>query len=69
MTESASNDNSPKTDISIDGQLIAAFCKKNYVILLIVACMIFGFYLRSYHIDFPVIGYHNMKENQYIPYT
>jgi 4-amino-4-deoxy-L-arabinose transferase-like glycosyltransferase len=69
MTESASNDNSPKTDISIDGQLIAAFCKKNYVILLIVACMIFGFYLRSYHMNFPVIGYHNMKENQYIPYT
>ncbi len=56
-------------DVSIDVTSILQFCKKHYVILFIIACMIFGFYLRSYHMDFPVIGYHNMKENQYIPYT
>lgn len=43
--------------------------KKNIVWLILFGLMIYGFYLRSYHMDFPVIGYHNMKENQYIPYT
>lgn len=43
--------------------------KKNNTYLFLFILMIIGFYLRSYHIDFPVIGYHNMKENQYIPYT
>ncbi|MBI5072373.1 phospholipid carrier-dependent glycosyltransferase [Candidatus Woesearchaeota archaeon] len=43
--------------------------KKNIIWLILFALMIYGFYLRSYHMDFPVIGYHNMKENQYIPYT
>src|SRR5689334_9290932 len=28
--------------------------------------LILGFYLRAYHIDFPSIGYHNMKENEYL---
>lgn len=43
--------------------------KKHSILLLLLVFMILGFYLRSYHMDFPVIGYHNMKENQYIPYT
>lgn len=43
--------------------------KKNLIWLVLFALMIYGFYIRSYHMDFPVIGYHNMKENQYIPYT
>jgi len=34
--------------------------------LLLLAFILFGFYLRSYHLDFPSIGYHNMKENEYI---
>ncbi|MFA5157407.1 MAG: glycosyltransferase family 39 protein [Candidatus Omnitrophota bacterium] len=28
--------------------------------------MLLGFALRSYNIDFPAIGYHNMKENDYL---
>ncbi len=28
--------------------------------------LILGFYLRAYHLDFPSIGYHNMKENEYL---
>ncbi len=38
--------------------------KIQYVLLALF--IIFGFYLRVYHIDFPSIGYHNMKENEYI---
>jgi len=35
-------------------------------VLLLIAFVIFGFYLRIYHLDFPAIGYHNMKENEYL---
>ncbi len=59
----------PSKELTIDLYSIISFCKKHYVILLILAFMLYGFYLRSYHMDFPAIGYHNMKENQYIPYT
>ena len=31
--------------------------------------LLFGFYLRSYHIDYPSVGYHNMKENQHLSET
>ncbi len=39
---------------------------KHVVILLLFAFLALGFYLRVYHIDFPSIGYHNMKENEYL---
>ncbi len=52
-----------------DIRKLPLFCKKNYVFLFLLTFMIYGFSLRSYHMDFPVIGYHNMKENQYLPYT
>jgi 4-amino-4-deoxy-L-arabinose transferase-like glycosyltransferase len=35
-----------------------------YLVLLIL--VIWGFSLRWYHIDYPSIGYHNMKENIYL---
>lgn len=38
----------------------------NLTYLLLLAFTIFGLYLRFYHIDFPAIGYHNMKENEYL---
>lgn len=56
-------------DVAIDVQKIISFSKKHWEILLLILFIILGFYLRSYHMDFPVIGYHNMKENQYLPYT
>lgn len=40
--------------------------KKKIVWIILIAMMIFGFYLRSFHLDFPSIGYHNMKENEYL---
>lgn len=45
---------------------IIDFTKKNWAWMLLVAILIFGFYLRSYHIDYPVIGYHNWKEVHYL---
>ncbi len=56
-------------DFTVDFSKILSFSKAHPHILILLAFMLFGFYLRSYHMDFPVIGYHNMKENQYIPYT
>ncbi|RLG10447.1 hypothetical protein DRN73_07755, partial [Candidatus Pacearchaeota archaeon] len=35
-------------------------------IALLIAIVILGFYLRIYHIDYPVIGYHNWKETRYL---
>ncbi|MBW2969195.1 glycosyltransferase family 39 protein, partial [Candidatus Woesearchaeota archaeon] len=38
----------------------------NISLLLIVIFLILGFYLRVYHLNFPYIGYHNMKEHEYL---
>ncbi len=41
--------------------------KKNYLpFVLLALIVIFGFYLRIYHIDYPVVGYHNWKETHYL---
>ena len=40
--------------------------KVNIVYVLLIIFLIFGIYLRVYHLDFPSIGYHNMKENEYL---
>ncbi len=56
-------------EIVLDSKNVFQFCRQYYVPLFLLSFMILGFYLRSSHLDFPVIGYHNMKENQYIPYT
>ncbi|MBM3255077.1 MAG: glycosyltransferase family 39 protein [Candidatus Omnitrophica bacterium] len=37
---------------------------KNKIILGLI--ILLGFALRSYNLDFPSIGYHNMKENEYL---
>lgn len=65
-----SSESTPNTpEITFDLSKILSFCKTHPHVLFLLALMLFGFYLRSYHMDFPVIGYHNMKESQYIPYT
>lgn len=38
--------------------------KLSYLFLLVF--VVFGIYLRCFHLDFPSIGYHNMKENEYL---
>ncbi len=42
------------------------FKNKKLVWLCLVAILLFGFYLRYYHIDYPVVGYHNWKETHYL---
>ncbi|MAG38836.1 hypothetical protein CMO90_02000 [Candidatus Woesearchaeota archaeon] len=42
------------------------FLKKNWNWIVLIAILFFGFYLRSYHLDYPVIGYHNWKEVHYL---
>ncbi len=62
-------DELPKEQLTLDFGAIFRVVKKHYIIIILLFLMGIGFWLRSYHMDFPVIGYHNMKENQYIPYT
>ncbi|MEM4336810.1 MAG: glycosyltransferase family 39 protein [Candidatus Woesearchaeota archaeon] len=45
---------------------ILVLVKKKYQWFFLIIFILLGFYLRDYHIDFPSIGYHNMKENEYI---
>jgi hypothetical protein len=41
-----------------------------YIVPTVLAgLLLLGFYLRSYHIDYPSIGYHNLKENQHLSET
>jgi len=42
------------------------FVKKNWVWIALVIIICFGFYLRAYHMDYPVVGYHNWKETHYL---
>lgn len=40
--------------------------KKAITALILFLIILNGFSLRAYHLDFPSIGYHNFKENEYI---
>ena len=40
--------------------------KKLITVILLSLIILTGFFLRSYHLNFPSIGYHNMKENENI---
>lgn len=39
---------------------------RNWSWMLLILILAFGFYLRVYHLDYPVIGYHNWKETHYL---
>ncbi|MEO5357008.1 MAG: glycosyltransferase family 39 protein [Nitrospirae bacterium YQR-1] len=45
------------------------FLKTKYPAIILIIALAYGFYLRSYHLDYPSIGYHNMKENQHLSET
>ncbi|MBN2420737.1 glycosyltransferase family 39 protein [Candidatus Woesearchaeota archaeon] len=56
-------DSKDKTSEEITVNL--AFLKKlNWKIVLLFLFLVLGVYLRCYHLNFPAIGYHNMKENE-----
>jgi len=43
---------------------------KKYVIWIsLVLIIALGIYLRSYHINYPTIGYHNMKEDEFLSFA
>ena len=42
------------------------FKKNNWRFFLLILVLLFAFYLRYYHIDYPVVGYHNWKETHYL---
>ncbi len=41
---------------------IQQFLKKNWVWITLIIILGLGVYLRVYHLDYPVLGYHNQKE-------
>jgi 4-amino-4-deoxy-L-arabinose transferase-like glycosyltransferase len=40
--------------------------KKHWALIIIFLILIFAFFLRVYHVDYPVVGYHNWKETHYL---
>src|SRR3989344_5903596 len=46
--------------------LLIGWGKKHWPFLILFVLLVFGFYLRIYHIGYPVIGYHNWKEAHYL---
>jgi 4-amino-4-deoxy-L-arabinose transferase-like glycosyltransferase len=41
--------------------------QKKYLYLMVLAgILVYGYALRNYHVDYPVIGYHNWKETHYL---
>lgn len=57
----------PKThsNSSEEVSISLGFIKKlNWKFIFLAVFLVFGVYIRLYHIDFPAIGYHNMKENE-----
>ena len=53
-------------DVSFDFTRITSVHKdKPWLIpmLLLLAILIYGYSLRAYHLDYPVVGYHNVKES------
>ncbi len=55
-----------KEDSEFDITGFSNFLKQNWNWLVLVAIIILGFNLRIYHIDYPVVGYHNWKEVHYL---
>ena len=53
-------DEGVKSDISLKN------LRQNWVIIVLFLILIFAFVLRVYHIDYPVVGYHNWKETHYL---
>lgn len=61
------NESPAETSIpAINAERLLAFARKHQVYLGLIVILAFGAYLRSYHMDYPSIGYHNMKENEYL---
>jgi len=67
--EKKQSEKKSKSSKSISFKLDMNLIVKNWATILLIAIMIFGFSLRLYHLDYPVIGYHNQKEVHYLTET
>ncbi len=56
----------PKTEKKAVQEDSFTLPKIKWSMILLLIIIIFGFYLRLYHIGYPVIGYHNWKETHYL---
>ncbi len=63
-TSDTTQDNTP--EIKFDTAKICAFLKKNYVWIILGVILFCGLYVRLYHVDYPVVGFHNWKETHYL---
>ena len=43
-----------------------SFIQKNRVWIILGIILLFGLYVRVYHLSYPVVGYHNWKETHYL---
>src|SRR3989304_6454727 len=59
-----SSERASDRDFTVKG--FVPFIKKHWGVLLLLAIILFGGYLRFYHIDYPVVGYHNWKSVHYL---
>lgn len=48
---------------------ISRWTANNWQYIVLIAIMFLGLYLRTYHIDYPTIGYHNMKEDEFLSFA
>ncbi len=55
----------PKNE-DIEIKFSSSFLKKNWKYIVLILILLCGFYLRVYHADYPVVGYHNWKETHYL---
>ena len=46
--------------------LIKTFLKKNWNWIILAIILLIGLQLRTYHLNYPVVGYHNWKEVHYL---
>lgn len=47
-------------------EMLKTLKENKSVFLILFLILLFGIYLRAYHMDYPVVGYHNWKETHYL---
>jgi len=53
-------------ELTFDFKKANKFLKNDWNWIILIIILIGAFYFRSYHLDYPVIGYHNWKEVHYL---
>ncbi len=64
-TSDSSGKQKPEKEIELNFSMLKNF-RINYPFILLMMFVFFGFFMRFYHLQYPVIGYHNWKVTHYI---